>query len=33
MWRQSLVPSLPFKNKTLILVVKNYAKTDIKGLS
>ena len=31
-WRQSLAPSLPSRNKTLalVLVVKNYVKTDIK---
>ena len=32
-WRQSLVPSLHPKNKTLALVTKNYSKTDIKVFS
>ena len=29
-WRQSLAFSLPSRNKTLVIVVKNYTKTDIK---
>ena len=32
-WRQSLVRSLPSRNKTLVLVIKYYAKTDIKVFS
>ena len=29
-WEQRLLPSIPFRNKTLVLVVKNYAKIDTK---
>ena len=29
-WRHSLVPSLPCRNKSLALVLKKYAKADIK---
>lgn len=29
-WRQSVVPSLPFKNKALVIAAKNYARLDLK---
>ena len=29
-WRQSLVPSLPSRNKTLVIAAKHYEETDIK---
>ena len=32
-WRQSLVPSLPYKNKTLVTSAKNYPEAVIKAFS
>ena len=29
-WKHNLVPNLPSRNKTLVIVAKNYAETDIK---
>ena len=29
-WRQSLVPSLPFRNKIFVIAAKNYAKLNLK---